>query len=166
MICKWLIYSKFIKNTSISQSFTSNIYSFKYISQSLMYLHDILYISGALSSMHFSKWLIIFRPPFPFVFFFHICHPIQHTNVQESQSRLSRSIHRDIFHPPDRYSVLEKIGSYQNIVVTSAAACSKSRQFQAACTASTLETVPGSRPQFQGDISIGSNTARGNVNTA
>lgn len=65
---------------------------------------------------------------------------------------------RDIFHPPDRYSVLEKIGSYQNIVVSSAAACSKSRQFQAACTASSLETVPGSKPQFQGDISIGSNS--------
>lgn len=34
---------------------------------------------------------------------------------------------RDIFHLPDRYSVLGKIGSYQNIVVMSVAACSKSR---------------------------------------
>lgn len=108
--------------------------------------------------MHFSKWLIIFPLPLlSFVSFFVSAIPSTAQTYKRAKAEVDylAPYNRDIFHSPDRYSVLEKIGSYQNIVVTSAAACSKSQQFQAACTASALETVPGSRPQFQGDISIG-----------
>jgi len=74
------------------------------------------------------KWLaILFLSLFSFFRLFPKSPVPFDAHIYKAEVDRLASYNRDIFHLPDRYNVLGKIGSYQNIVVTSAAACSKSR---------------------------------------
>lgn len=65
----------------------------------------------SLSLSLFTAFPLSFSPRSPF-------HPTRtRTRAKAEVDRLAPYNH-DIFHPPDRCSVLRKIGSYQNIVVT------------------------------------------------
>lgn len=120
------------------------------------YLSQMIIFAGLIISFSFYLLLYLLRLLSRFVrqYTSHTMEP------KRKQTDRLASRKRDIFHPPDRYGMLGKIGSYRNIVVTPVAACSKSRQFRSARasarTLGTLETGPGSRPQFQGDVSVGS----------